>query len=179
MKRRIAIVDGRIDPSMERRLILSGFVVVTLPPSSRLSIPLASHTDMLIARLGKHYVTTTDYLDEAAFAIQDIYDAIHPSMHFADEMHGAEYPKDVIFNCLVMGTRVYARLDSLSPYLKALATELGYTLSDVKQGYPACVVLKLSDEAVITADEGMAKVLEADGIRVYKIRAGGISLLPR
>ena len=178
MKRRIAIVDGRIDPSMERRLIISGFQVVALPPSSRLPAPLASHTDMLIARLSKEYVMTADYLDEAPFAIQDIYDLVHPIMHFADEVHGEEYPKDVIFNSLILGARVYARLDSLSPYLKALATRLGYELCDTKQGYPACVVLKLSDEAVITADEGMARLLEADGVRVYRIRAGGIKLPP-
>ena len=178
MKRKIAVVDGRIGEDMERALRLGGFGVVALPPSKRLSAPLASHPDMLIARLGGEYVMTADYLEEAPFAVQDIYDAVHPSMHFADEVHGEKYPRDVIFNSLVLGKRLYARLESLSPYLKRLATNLGYELVNVNQGYPACTVLKLSDEAVITADDGLARRLERDGIRVYKIKTGGIDLPP-
>jgi hypothetical protein len=93
-------------------------------------------------------------------------------------MHGERYPEDVIFNSLTMGKRIYARLDSLSPYLKELALKMGYELRHVKQGYPACTALKLSDNAVITADEGLAETLTKDGVRVYRITDGGISLPP-
>ena len=39
-------------------------------------------------------------------------------------------------------------------------------------------MLKLSDEAVITADRGLAKIFVEDGIRVTLIEDGGIDLPP-
>lgn len=175
---KVAIVDRRIPDECERALFLRGFRVITLPPSDRLGAAVASHTDMLLARLGNELITSAEYCESALPTLSEIYDLTRMKIHFADEVFMREYPNDAIFNILVMGRRIYAREKSMSPYLKSRARELGYTIRNVSQGYPACTVLRLSDEAVITADAGMARALAADGIRVYKIREGGISLPP-
>ncbi|MBR2930857.1 MAG: hypothetical protein IKC32_06475 [Clostridia bacterium] len=178
MKKRIAIVDGRISEECLRALMLRGFRVITLPPCSTLSEPIASHPDMLIAKVKDELVTTSDYCEEAAFAISEIYDEVRLKFHFTADSHGKSYPDDVIFNSLPLGNRLFARLESLSPYLKELAEANGLELINVSQGYPACTTLKLSDEAVITADPGMEKLLSSYGIRVYRIENGGIQLPP-
>ena len=178
MKMRIAIVDGRIPGAMSRALACRGFRVIELPPSPRLGTAVSGHPDMLISRIGGEMITTADYCELAGAEISEIFDALHEKFHFTADIHEAEYPKDGIFNALVMGKRLFARLDSLSEYLKAIAEQKGYELINTKQGYPACTALRLSDEAVITADEGMARVLSEHGIRVYKISPGGISLPP-
>lgn len=175
---KVAIVDRRIPPACERGLLLRGFRVITLPPSDKLGEAVASHTDMLIARLGGELITSAQYCECALPVLSEIYDTTRMKIHFADEVFGSEYPNDAIFNILVMGRRIYAREKSMSPYLKAQAIRLGYEIRNVSQGYPACTVLKLSDSAAITADLGMARALEADGIRVYRICEGGISLPP-
>jgi hypothetical protein len=175
---KIAIVDSRIPFDMERTLSAHGYQVISLPPSERLSAPIASHPDMLIKLIGGELVTTADYCERAGAEISMIYDLTRARCHFTSDMHGERYPEDVIFNSLTMGKRIYARLDSLSPYLKELALKMGYELRHVKQGYPACTALKLSDNAVITADEGLAETLTKDGVRVYRITDGGISLPP-
>ena len=77
-----------------------------------------------------------------------------------------------------MGNKLFCRTESASEYLIAAAKRSGLEIVSVKQGYPACTVLKLSDEAAITADRGMAEALRAEGIRVYLIENGGISLPP-
>ena len=175
---KIAIVDNRIPFDMERALLARGYRVISLPPSQRLSSPIASHPDMLIKIIDGELVTTADYCECAGAEISMIYDETKMRCHFTSELHGERYPEDVIFNSLTLGKRIYARLDSLSPYLKNLAEKMGYELRPVKQGYPACTTLKLSDEAVITADEGIGAALRKDGIRVYMIENGGIVLSP-
>lgn len=175
---KIAIVDNRIPIDMERSLSARGYRVISLPPSPRLSSPIASHPDMLIKLIGGELVTTADYCECAGAEISMIYDSTRLKCHFTADLHGERYPEDVIFNSLTLGKRIYARLDSLSPYLKQLAEKMGYELCRVNQGYPACTVLKLSDEAVITADKGIAETLGRDGVRVYGISDGGISLPP-
>ena len=163
---------------MERALLLRGYRVISMPPSPRLSEPIASHPDILMKIIDGELVTTADYCETAGAEISMIYDATRMRCHFTSDAHGECYPEDVIFNSLTIGKRIYARVDSLSPYLKDMAERAGYELRPVKQGYPACTTLKLSDEAVITADAGMAGTLERDGIRVYRIENGGIMLPP-
>ena len=175
----IATVDSRIGPELIRGLMLQGYRVNTLPPMSDLPKPMASHTDMLIARLGDDLITYADYCDSAAFALTDVLaEAPHLRMHFCDERPGAVYPDDARLNVLAMGKTLFCKEDSVSPYLLRLARERGYSIVPVRQGYPACTVLKLNEDAAITADEGMAKILEGSDIRVYRIQNGGISLPP-
>ena len=178
MRIKVAIVDKRIPDECERALILRGFRVVTLPPSSRLPEALASHTDMLICRLGCDYITSADYLDEAPFGIQEIYDLLHPRFHFTADVFGSEYPNDAIFNCLGFGNILFSKSDTVSSYVLNIARDKGYRVVRTKQGYPACTVLKLNDEAAITSDRGMARLLSEYGIRVYEIEDGGIMLPP-
>ncbi len=178
MKIKIAIVDERIPIDALRALNARGFRVVTMPPSRKLPTPLASHTDMLLARVGGEYVTSADYLEEAPFGTQEIYDLTRTKIHFTADIFGEEYPRDAIFNSLIMGEHLFIKADTASPYLLSLAKEKGYNIVPVKQGYPACTVLKLSETAAITADDGMKKALTECGVRVYKISSGGISLAP-
>ncbi len=178
MKIKLAIVDRRIPEECEGALRARGYRVITLPPSPRLLAPMASHTDMLLCKIGENFLTSADYAELALPSLSEIYDLTHHRMHLTSDIHGEDYPRDVLFNCLILGKRLFARLSSLSPYLKELAASLGYTLIDVNQGYPACTVLRLNDNAVITADPGMARILSSLGVRVYKIKEGGISLPP-
>lgn len=178
MKRKIAIVDIRISDEKLFALRSRGFMTVAMPPCPTLSEPLASHPDMLIARVADELLTSAEYCELAGAEISEIFALTRKRFHFTADRHGSVYPHDVIFNSLLMGSKIFARLDSLSPYIKELATERGIELINVNQGYPACTTLKLSDEAAITADRGMAEALLCAGIRVYTIDPGGIELPP-
>lgn len=181
MKIKIAIVDSRIDCESERRLMLNGYRVLTLPPSSRLSEAVASHPDMLIAKIGDEYISTADYCEEASYVFSDLSLLMRGSgarFSFTADAIEKEYPRDVALNLLRMGNKLFARRSSLSPYVLDAAEKTGLEIVDVKQGYPACTVLKLSDTAAITSDCGMAQVLESHDIRVTLIDQGDIALPP-
>jgi hypothetical protein len=181
MKLKIAITDSRISAEAERGLALRGYRVMTLPPFSRLSEAVASHPDMLISRIGNDLVSYADYCEEASYVFSDLSLLTRGSgVRFtftADEV-SPDYPSDVGLNGLVMGNKLFIRTASASESLLTLAREKGLEPIDVKQGYPACTVLKLNDEAAITSDRGMAAILEKHGIRVTLISAGDVSLPP-
>ena len=165
----------------ERKLSLLGYKVLTLPPFSRLSRAVASHPDMLIHRVGNEYISYADYCEEASYVFSDLsLLSVGTGARFtftADEV-SSEYPDDVGLNALEIGGKLFIRRASASETLLSISERHGLEIVDVKQGYPACTVLKLSEEAVITADRGMGKILEKHGIRVTLIEAGGISLPP-
>ena len=98
-------------------------------------------------------------------------------MHFTADERGAKYPEDCIFNALVIEKRIFCKSDSISKSIPQLAERLGYEICHTKQGYPACTALAFGNNA-ITADNGLARSLEEQGVRVTKISEGHISLPP-
>ena len=181
MKIKIAIVDSRISPEEERRLLILGYRVLTLPPFSRLSSAVASHVDMLLTKIGDDYISYADYCEEASYIFSDLSLMLKGSgarfTFTADEV-APDYPRDVGLNALRMGNKLFCRVASASETLLATAKKYALEIVDVKQGYPACTVLKLNDGATITADRGMAAILEKHGTRVTLIEQGEISLPP-
>ncbi len=181
MKIKIAITDSRIRPEEERRLILAGFKVITLPPFTKLSLPVASHTDMLMCKIDNEIISFADYSEEAAYIFADLSAMLIPcGMKFVltDDGVSNEYPNDAKLNVLQMGKKIFCNTQHASRYILKRAESLGYEIIHTRQGYPACTVLKLNDYAAITADRGMASVLTENGIRVTLIENGDIELYP-
>lgn len=173
-----AIIDIRTPNEAERALLKLGFSVLRVPPSKKLPVPLASHPDMLMCIIEKTLISSADYVDDALTFFDDLAHQTSLSFEFTADKFGCTYPRDCIFNALTVGKKLFCKTDSVSPYLMAAAQEKGFKTVSVKQGYPACTVLPLGDSAAITADRGMAKVLEREEIDVTLIENGGISLPP-
>ena len=108
MKIKVAIVSESIPDKCERELVRRGFHTVTLPRAGRMSDAVDAHADMLLARLGGEYITTADYCERAGCQISEIYDLTRPRFHFTSDIHGKDYPTDVILYCIVMGKRLFA-----------------------------------------------------------------------
>ncbi len=175
---KIAIIDTRASEQIERGLLLRGFCVLRAPRAQGLSEPLSSHPDMLMLKIGDTLLSSADYAEEASWLFEDLNFNTGMDFSLTADKFSPDYPHDCIFNALVMGERVFCKTDTVSRAVLALAKELGFRVIHTNQGYPACTVLPLSDTAAITADRGMAKVLEAEGIDVTLIQNGGISLPP-
>ncbi len=181
MKRKICLVDCRISPEAEGRLSRIGFEVMTLPPHPSLSEAVASHTDMLICPLGDEIISVAEYCDIAPHIFTDLVEITGNSgrkVYFTDDRLSDKYPHDCALNVLLMGEYLFARADSCAPHILEKANALGLKLINVRQGYPACTVLRLDDSHAITADIGMAKAMRSVGITVYEIENGGIDLPP-
>ena len=174
-----AIVDERISEECAARLSLDGFEIIRLPRDERLGEAVASHTDMLLFRLGDTLVGSRAYFERNS----GVYDAIrHALPHFefilSDEEILCDYPRDAIFNALRVGSRILAKTDTVSREILTLADRFGLEPVGVKQGYPACTALAISENLVITADSGIANAVERHGIRVLRIDDTERILLP-
>ena len=179
MKRVFALVDSRIDRECELSLVRRGFKVLKLPANKNLGEAVASHTDLNIHLIQNTLVSTAEYCEENEALFTLLNKEIRGlRMCFTSDRLSSAHPRDAALNLLKLKDKMYARADAVSPFLKKLGEDMGYELVPVKQGYPACTVLKLNEEAAITADNGMEKILTKNGIRVTKIAEGGIELPP-
>ena len=89
---------------------------------------------------------------------------------------GAKYPKNILLNAKIVGKNLIGKIDSLDKGLVNFCIGNGYNLIDVNQGYAACSILKVADNAIITSDESIYKALKNSEIDVLKICSGYIKL---
>ncbi len=181
MKRRLAFIDERAPRDAVAALAMHGFYPITLPPYSALGSAVASHTDMLLFRAHDTLISHADYCEEHEAEFRQIWELMREGglgLQLISERAEREYPRDALLNALVMNGALFCKTDSVAPAILDYARRAGLRTVHVNQGYPACTVLKLSEKDAVTADRGMARALEGEGIRVALISEGGIALPP-
>lgn len=146
--------------------------VVPVEPNENLPTGIASHADLQILHLGGNSVLTascskksTDMLQILGFDIKNTENELDFS-----------YPDDCLINAEIIGKNIIVNLDIIDKKLLEFAEENNYNIIGVKQGYAKCSVLAVAEDAVITADPGIARILQQKEIEVLKIKEGGIYL---
>ncbi len=86
------------------------------------------------------------------------------------------YPHDTLFNALLLGKRLFANRKNLASELIDYCNAHGIKIIPVKQGYAKCSCAVVDEDSIITADAGIAKAAELEGIQVLRIRPGYIRL---
>lgn len=176
---KIIIVDERIEESMRRELAKRGFFILTATAHRALPDAIASHPDSLFYRQEKDLFTYADYAETALPLLSDLREYIRDvTLHFVSECPGKSFPEDCRLNALSAGGKVFCREESLSESVLEFIRGNSLTTVKVKQGYPACSVLKLNESHCVTSDPGMARSLRKEGIDTLLVTQGAIALPP-
>ena len=174
----IAIVDCRISDASLKALKDLGLDTYLVPPSPSLQAAVASHTDMLMfigfGRLFCHssyYENNKEILDNLA-KIGSL------TLSVSNEKWSQDYPNDVLFNACIVGNKLICNKKTVSSNILSAASEHGYEIINVNQGYTKCSICPVSENAIITADKCIATTCEENGMDVLLISEGHISLPP-
>lgn len=171
----LCFVDERLSMECERALRGEGFSVVRIPPLAKVAPAVASHTDISCFKYNNRIIIPESRKEQFYAAIED---GCGTEILPCGTEPRSPYPFDTPYNALVIGNRLFARLEGLCPEIGEYATECGLVLTNVNQGYAACTVLPVGDRAAITADKGMYKVLSECGIDVLEIQDDAAIKLP-
>ena len=130
---------------------------------------------MLLHIWNDKYITSAEYYSIAKVSLSRLNEAgLTPVL--TDEHPLPDYPDDVLFNCLRLGDKLFGLEKKISHVIKEYAEAELTSVINVKQGYTKCSVCKVSEAAIITADDGIAKIAAAHGVDVLKIREGYVSI---
>ena len=136
---------------------------------------LSGHGDLSVLHRGGKELILAPYLKGSGFAASLISRGFELS--FADIVQGPEYPQDAQLNCCVFGENIIAAPGvSDDRIVNYFTSSQGCRLIACKQGYARCSVCVVDENAVITADRGIAAAAERNGVRVLVIRPGFITL---
>ncbi len=93
----------------------------------------------------------------------------------ADDI-GHDYPENVPLNAAQVGKTLICRTDTLDDKVQSYCAEHDYRLLHVRQGYAKCSCAVVSENAIITADQGIIRSLKGSKIKVLPIGQGRIRL---
>lgn len=151
-----------------------GFEVIPLPPFSKLSHPVSTHTDMILFSCGDTVFLPQDY----PFPDIDALKASFENIVYINDCFSHEYPHDVLLNIALVGNDAFANERYASKQVLEYLKRQGKMIHNVAQGYAHCSACILSDDALITSDKGIAASARKAGKDVLLIPEGNISLSP-
>lgn len=163
----VAYVSENADKKIIDSLEQKGFEVKPLAPFAALKSPMDTHADMLLLNVGDKIFKHIDY---KTYDIDNLIEINEPI--------SANYPNDVLLNIAIVGKNAFCNIKHASKTILQHLEQNGYSINHVSQGYSHCSTLIVSDNAIITADDGIASKAQAAGIDVLKISSGYISLPP-
>lgn len=158
-------LDTRAPKSIQDAIAALDIFPILLPPYDKLPVPVAAHPDLLLFDLGQRLLVYRDYYQANRELFTDI------PVLLTDHQAGAFYPHDVGMDALSLKGVRYCLPNATCPEIVC-----DCEIQPVKQGYAACSALKVSEEAIVTSDSGIAAAAEKRGVAVLKIRAGHIVL---
>lgn len=162
----LAYLSQDADKRIFEALASEGIQVHPLAPFGALAHPTHTHADMLLLSVGGIIFKHADYF------------CAGESFLNVGEHIGEKYPEDVLLNIAVVGTHVFCNTKYASRTVLEYIDANGFEVHHVAQGYAHCSTCIVSENAIITADEGIAKAAISVGIDVLLIEAGHISLPP-
>ena len=167
-KKTLAIIGCDADEQIVTSLLSLGFLVQSLPRHKSLPTPVSSHADMLMFELEGQIFAQSKYIEEAKPIFDTIasygYNVVPCDTHLGDK-----YPLDIAFNIAKIGKSIYGNSKYNSETVIEFAASNGFEITDVKQGYTKCSTVVLGSRAIITADDGIARATEHNGVAVLKI----------
>lgn len=136
-----------------------------VPSYKKLPRQIDSHADILMFYGGGDLYLPAEYYNEN----RDLFEGVNVCT--VDEEFGKEYGKHVYLDSFVLKDMLVCREKLTSERLLEK-----YRVINVKQGYARCSTLKLNDNAIISADEGICKRAREYGADALHISDKGIIL---
>lgn len=166
------IAVSSLAEDVKSALASAKIAVVPIDPSDDLPKEIASHADLQLLHLGGKSVITSSCSEKTVEMLKTLSFEAQESFQKA----GDTYPNDCHLNVQFLGKQVLLNPNTADPRVLQFLEEQNYNFIAVKQGYAKCAALAICEDAIITADRGIAKIAEDHGIEVLTIRDDKIRL---
>lgn len=172
----LCLCDYRTPEDILLALESRGFEVVPIPADSALPTPVNGHTDLNVFAYGKTITLRADYHERNRSLFDRICSSAGLELFLSKEKAGSKYPLDCGLCAAVSGKSFLYCAKSTDTALVSRFKGSGYKLLTLPQGYVKCSCAILSDGSVITADRGISKLTQDEGIDTLVITPGHVDL---
>lgn len=163
------VVDYRTDSQSIKTLKSYGFNLIKTKKINNLYEAVNGHTDLQIVKVNDDLIVCPECFQYyKAFGIKNIIKG-SSSLQY-------KYPEDIFYNAAIFGKYAVHNFRFTDSVLKDTIKKNFLFEINVNQGYSKCSICIISDNAIITEDEGIAKTLSCENVDVLKIEKGSVKL---
>ena len=171
-----AIIDCRTPTADIAKLNELGFEVISMPRADYLATPVSAHPDMLMFMgFGKLFCHNAYYQSNKEI-IDQLAQRSGLELVLSDEHTSADYPCDVLFNCVLLGDKLVCNVNTVSKLILERAKACSLDVIHTNQGYTKCSVCKVADNAIITSDKSIYKACAAHGVDSLHVSPDAVAL---
>lgn len=171
----LAVVDGRINGKIEKSLAEKGVKVLKTCAHTSVYAAISHHPDIMLHHLGEEYVI---YAPGTSQSLLDALKQLGFVLLEGEKRLGSKYPDNIAYNVARVGKIAFHNFKYTDRVLTNELLKRGVKLINVNQGYSKCSVSIVGEDAIITADRGIAKVAGENGINVLLIEPEENIVLP-
>ncbi len=167
-----AIITDKF-PELILELEKTGVDTIKNTADLRLPINISHHTDLQVCILSRKERQAVVLKGNP---LKQVLENLGYTVYETKLLPQNKYPLDCLCNAVTVGKYLFCNEKVIDETVLNLAHDLGYMIAHVNQGYTACSICKISENAIITADEQIYKRANELHIDVLKIKQGGIDL---
>ena len=134
---------------------------------------LSGHADMSVLHIKGESIVLAAHLRDTDFAAN--LTELGAKISYQTDLQGSKYPKDAGLNVCIVGDKLFYFPKSADNEIVSILTSAYHPIS-VKQGYTRCSICVVNDNALITADRGVADACNTHGIDCLLIEPGYVEL---
>ena len=128
-----------------------GIKTIRISPCGNLNDGIACHADLQLIHIGNNKVIIPANAEHLFEQLKNLnFEVINDENRLK-----REYPGDVPLNAQIIGKYIICNKKTVSRKVLTEAEKAGLTVIDVKQGYTACSICVLNENAIITDDIGI------------------------
>lgn len=168
-------------PNLPEKRVNTAIASISIPIHKRIDpikicclVPsMAKHADLQVCHLDGNTVIVCP---EAFDYYQRILFPLGFTVLCGKTKIGRTYPQDAAYNIARVGRVAFHNTKITDPVALDYFVEHNIPVVHVKQGYTKCSVVPVCEEAIITADKGIAHAARQIGFDVLEVLPGGVSL---
>ncbi len=155
---KLCIIDEKANSQIVEGIEKLGFQILKMPAHPNLAGACQSHPDISLCRIAPNTLVYAKNCDAEFIVTLKKYGL---TMIPGETTLQGEYPYDIPYNGVRIGQYFLHNLRYTDMQIKKLCQEAGLTSLQVNQGYTCCSTAVVREDLVITADVGIANVLDA------------------
>lgn len=178
--KRIIVVDSRISEKCRKTLENMNFSLITVPKDKRFDAPVSAHTDIFVFKYKNDillYNNMSEMFSKQMFDSEDGPDKYNiRQINCLQNADFIRYPDDCKLNFEVCGDKIIGNFKNSADEITEIAEKYDLKRINVKQGYAACNICVVSENSIITEDEGIAKECLKHGMDVLLLNQKEVKL---
>lgn len=166
----MSLIIGKKYTEEINELSALGYIIIPFSPPDNLDDEISSHADLSFFK----FDDGTLFINESLKG--EIGESEGSFKRVSVEGITSPYPNDIKLNCALIGQNLLCNTKYASKEILEYAENNNIRIIHTNQGYSKCSVCVVSDNAVITEDDGIAYLLKNYQIEVLKISKGNVYL---